>query len=226
MKNISIVTSSLLLSSLIIVNPAFSTDTKSEVTEEIGIKTGQVREKSLKPTTPTSSYSTKETKGEVTEQIGIKTGQVREKSTMTATTTPSRLSNNMLLVDHIIGTEVQNQTGEKIGVIEKVVIDVPDARVGYVLLSGVGAERYIVPFNALQVSRSPSGQMEDTFTLQQTKDQLMKAPEGDIETVLNREEGRQIHQYYGISPYWEERSYEGLKVTPEQERGESQMEMR
>ena len=225
MKNISIVTSSLLLSSLIIVNPAFSTDTKSEVTEQIGIKTGQVREKPINPTTSTSSYSTKNTQGEVTEQIGIKTGQVREKSIMTATT-QSRLGNNMLLVDHIIGTEVQNQNGEKIGVIEKVVIDVPDARVGYVLLSGVGAERYIVPFNALQVSRSPSGQMEDTFTLQQTKDQLMKAPEGDIETVLNRDEGRQIHQYYGISPYWEERSYEGLKVTPEQERGGSQMEMR
>jgi sporulation protein YlmC with PRC-barrel domain len=196
MKKTIVYTAMLLMSGLMAVPPAWSTTverTEGQVTEDVGIKSGQLREESKnQPTTPTSTASISSEQG---------------------------LRKNMLMVDNLIGADVQNQRGEKIGEIDKVLIDVPTGQVGYVLLSGggmfgVGTDRYVVPFNALQVSSS------DAFTLQMTRDQLMKAPAGDIETALNQDQGRQIHQYYGVSPYWEERS------TIQRQDPHLQMEMR
>ena len=36
------------------------------------------------------------------------------------------------------------------------------------------------------------------------RDQLQEAPKGGMEAVADREQGRHIHQFYGVSPYWEE----------------------
>ncbi len=124
---------------------------------------------------------------------------------------------DLLLVDHLIGTEIQNQQGEKIGEIDSVLVDVEKGKVGFVTVSGggvlgVGEEQYIVPFNALQ-KKMPQGEQAQegerqlrqvVFTLNKQKDQLKEVPQGDIEEALTQDQSRQIHEHYGVSPYWEE----------------------
>lgn len=125
---------------------------------------------------------------------------------------------NLLLSDNLIGTEIQNQQGEKIGEIDSVLVDVENGQVGFVTMTsggvlGVGAEKYIVPFNALQKKmpqgeQALAGERQDrqvVFTLNKQKDQLKKVPEGNIEEALTQEgQSRGIHEHYGVSPYWEE----------------------
>ncbi len=125
---------------------------------------------------------------------------------------------NLLLVDNLIGSEIQNQQGEKIGDIENVLVDVDSGKIGFVTLAsggvlGVGDDKYIVPFNALQ-KKMPQGkdaQVGDpqlnqvAFTLNKNKDQLKRVPDGDIEEALTQQDqSRGIHEYYGVSPYWED----------------------
>ncbi len=123
---------------------------------------------------------------------------------------------NLLLVDHLIGTEIQDQQGEKIGEIEKVLVDVDKGQVGFVTVAvggvlGVGEDKYIVPFNALQ-KKMPQGEEaregerqlhKVVFTLNTQKDQLKEIPQGDIEEALTQGQSREIHEHYGVSPYWE-----------------------
>jgi sporulation protein YlmC with PRC-barrel domain len=124
---------------------------------------------------------------------------------------------SLMLVDHLIGTEIQNQQGEKIGEIDSVLVDVDNGQVGFVTLTsggvfGVGDDKYIVPFNALQ-KKMPQGKeaqagerqlRQVVFTLNKQKNQLKKVPEGDIEEALTQEgQSKGIHEFYGVSPYWE-----------------------
>ncbi len=173
-----------------------------------------------------------DSKASATDKKGVQTERMQpDKKTdkQLADTKRGSLSKNMMLVDHIVGKDVQNQRGEKVGEIEKVVIDVEKGRVGYVILTGggilgVGEDRYIVPFNALQTSRG-TDQDDKLFTLKQNKDQLMKIPDGDIETVLNQEEGRQIHQHYGVSPYWEMNDAHRMDTTIDRKENELHKDM-
>ncbi len=125
---------------------------------------------------------------------------------------------NLLLVDNLIGTEIQNQQGEKIGEIDNILVDVESGRVGFVTMTsggilGVGEDKYIVPFNALQKKAlqgmeaevSERQQRQVIFMLDRQKNQLKEVPEGDIEEALTQEgQSRGIHEHYGVSPYWED----------------------
>lgn len=118
---------------------------------------------------------------------------------------------NLLLVENLTGSEIQDQQGEKIGDIDRVLVDVKNGKVGFVTVAsggllGVGEDKYIVPFNALQM-KMPQGQAQVdervVFTLNMKKDQLKEVPQGDIEQVLTREDqSRGIFEHYGVSPYW------------------------
>ncbi len=125
---------------------------------------------------------------------------------------------NLLLVDNLIGTEIQNQQGEVIGKIDTVLVDVESGQIGFVTMTsggvfGMGQDKYIVPFNALQKTM-PQGteartgisqQRQVVFTLNKQKDQLKAVPEGNIEEALTQEsQTRGIHEHYGVSPYWED----------------------
>lgn len=125
---------------------------------------------------------------------------------------------NLMLVDNLIGTEIQNQQGEKIGEIDSVLVDVENGQIGFVTVTsggilGMGQDKYIVPFNALE-KKMPQGkeaqagvrqQRQIVFTLNKQIDQLKEVPQGDIEEALTQEgQSRGIHEHYGVSPYWEE----------------------
>lgn len=122
---------------------------------------------------------------------------------------------NLMLVDHLIGTNVMNQNNEQVGEIDKVLIDVEQGKVGYVIVSGggvlgVGDEKYIVPFKALKKQQGQGEQiLEGDRKLHQiaytvSHDKLKPVPQGDIETALTQNEMNDIDEFYGVSPYWED----------------------
>lgn len=128
----------------------------------------------------------------------------------------SQLQNqSLVLVENLNGAEVLNPQGENIGEFENVLVDVRTGQVAFVTLTsggilGVGEEKYIVPFNALK-NETPQrtdevlGVSQMRFTLNKTKDQLKKVPDGDIEEALSQEDqSRGIFEHYGVAPYWEE----------------------
>lgn len=139
---------------------------------------------------------------------------------------------NLMLVDNLIGTEIQNQKGEQIGEIDTVLVDVENGQIGFVTMKsggvfGMGEDKYIVPFNALQ-KKMPAGteartgisqQREVVFTLDKQKDQLKAVPEGDIEEFLTQEgQTRGIHEHYGVSPYWEQNQRQMMQDTNKDQR--------
>jgi sporulation protein YlmC with PRC-barrel domain len=122
--------------------------------------------------------------------------------------TQEEKSKSIQAADDLKNFTVQDTRGEKIGKVSQVLVDLDSGRIGYAVVSsggflGMGGEKYIVPFNALK-----SGERRQTLTLDVQKDQLRQAPKGDMEQVMSRESGREIHQFYGVSPYWEENSSE------------------
>lgn len=131
---------------------------------------------------------------------------------------PQQQGQNLLLVNKLSGTEIQNQQGQKIGEIDTVLVDVENGRIGFVTMTsggvfGVGEEKYIVPFSALQKKMAQGNeglagagqQGKLVFSLNNQQNQLKAVPEGDIEEAMTREgQSREIHEYYGVAPYWED----------------------
>ena len=83
---------------------------------------------------------------------------------------------NAFLVDKIIGSKVMNLQGEPLGKIDDLVVDVDTGRILYAILEsggflGIGTKLFPVPWGTLAALP-----LEGTFFLNQTKDQLAKAP--------------------------------------------------
>lgn len=95
---------------------------------------------------------------------------------------------------------VQTAAGEKLGKIDKVVVDLEQGRIGYIIVSAAqGSDKYVIPWKALR-----SEPQQQSLILNMTTAQLQQAPKGDIQLVQDRQKGREIHQFFGVSPYWEE----------------------
>ncbi|MBE0597094.1 MAG: PRC-barrel domain-containing protein [Desulfuromonadales bacterium] len=96
--------------------------------------------------------------------------------------------------------EVQTAAGEKVGKVDKVVVDLERGQIGYVIVSAAqGSDQYIIPWKALR-----SQPQQQTLVLNLSQDRLQQAPKGDMQQISDRQRGREIHQFYGVSPYWEE----------------------
>ncbi|RJF99291.1 PRC-barrel domain-containing protein [Noviherbaspirillum saxi] len=85
----------------------------------------------------------------------------------------------------LIGKQVQNAQGEKLGKIEDIVLDIDNERASYVVLSsggtlGVGDRQIAVPASGFQVRSE-----KDPILLNLPKDQLQKAPAYDKKQHAN-----------------------------------------
>ncbi|MFA5516984.1 MAG: PRC-barrel domain-containing protein [Desulfuromonadales bacterium] len=110
---------------------------------------------------------------------------------------------NIRSADELEGAKIQNAQGEDLGELSQVLVDLEAGRIGYAVVAsggvlGMGENKYIVPFNALKVGQ------DNNLILDIPADKLKEAPQGNIEQALNQEQAREIHQFYGVSPYWEE----------------------
>lgn len=108
--------------------------------------------------------------------------------------------------DRVQGTTVYDQDGEKIGTVEKVMIDKISGEVAYAVMSfggflGMGEKHHPLPWDVLDYDKSKDG-----YRVSLSKDQLEKAPNYEA----NREPDwsdptwdTRVHEYYdpyGVPP--------------------------
>ena len=109
------------------------------------------------------------------------------------------------------GDRVRNTAGDDLGKVKELMIDVPSGRVAYAVLSfggvlGMGNKLFAIPWNALTLDED-----EKQFILNVDKRTLENAPGFDDNNwpdMADESWGTQIHSYYGVQPYWGERTSE------------------
>ena len=106
----------------------------------------------------------------------------------------------------VLGTNVKDPTGKKIGEIEDVVLDkesndIMFAVVGFGGFLGVAEKYHPIPWSALEFKED-----ENAYVVNYTKEQLQGAPAASIDE-LTRDDGRpfreQSYSYYKEPRYWE-----------------------
>jgi sporulation protein YlmC with PRC-barrel domain len=114
----------------------------------------------------------------------------------------------VLSASTIIGDDVHNPQGEKLGNIKELMLDLDTGHVAYAVLSfggflGMGDKLFAVPFQALKLNPE-----RENFTLDVPKERLEQAPGFDQDnwpSTGDRVWGQEIHAYYGYEPYWNRR---------------------
>lgn len=107
----------------------------------------------------------------------------------------------------IIGNKVVNVSGETLGNIKELMIDLQDGQVAYAVLSfggflGLGDKLFAIPLEALTFD-----QKEQTAVLDVEKEVLQNAPGFDKDHWPDNAQYEagwllDIYEYYGYSPYW------------------------
>jgi len=119
---------------------------------------------------------------------------------------------NAFMVDKIISSKVINLKGETLGKIEDLVVDIDTGRILYAVLDsggflGIGSKLFPVPWESLAALPS-----EGIFFLNQSKEQMEKAPAFDkknLPDVGDLRWGGGIFKHYGV-PGYEQRGPIGM----------------
>lgn len=112
----------------------------------------------------------------------------------------------LMSADSLTGDSVVSTTGEDLGKIEAIMLDVPRGRIAYAVLSfggflGIGDKLFAIPWDALTLDAE-----RECFVLDIEKDRLENAPGFDKDhwpAMADTQWANQIHSYYGSRPYWE-----------------------
>ncbi len=119
----------------------------------------------------------------------------------------TRETNTLIASDKVEGTPVRRSDGEKVGTIERVMIEKRSGKVAYAVMSfggfmGLGEEYYTLPWGTLRYNTGL-----DAYELNLTEDQLRGAPKRSAEgqgTSYERDWEEHVHRYYNATPYWGE----------------------
>ncbi len=113
----------------------------------------------------------------------------------------------VLSATSIVGSKVINTTGEQLGNIKELMIDLDDGQIAYAVLSfggflGLGDKLFAIPWEAL-VFRAE----DHTVVLDVDKEVLKDAPGFDKDHWPDNAQYEagwllDIYEYYGYSPYW------------------------
>ena len=112
----------------------------------------------------------------------------------------------VLTASSIIGDEVENLQGEKLGFIQDIMLNLQKGNIEYVVLSfggflGIGDKLFAIPFKALQLNPS-----KKVFILNKEKEYLEKSP-GFDQTQWPETNS---HYFEQISNYWGKYSYPAM----------------
>jgi len=121
------------------------------------------------------------------------------------TTLDTRETTSLIGSDKVDGTAVYGSDQQKIGSIERLMIDKVSGKVAFAVLTfggflGMGEDFYPLPWSTLRYDTDLGG-----YRTNLTKDQLDKAPKYSASQGWNwnRENERRIYSHYGVQPYWE-----------------------
>jgi hypothetical protein len=121
----------------------------------------------------------------------------------TDTTTPQ--SHNLIASDRVEGTPVRRSGGEKIGTIERLMIDKLSGSVAYAVLRfggflGLGQKHAPIPW-----ARLTYDPMLGAYHLDLSDEELRRAPMVDDDKEFDwgdRSREVEIHKHYRVPPYW------------------------
>jgi sporulation protein YlmC with PRC-barrel domain len=113
----------------------------------------------------------------------------------------------------IKGDKIVNESGDDLGKIEELMIDLRDGRLAYVVMSfggflGLGDKLFAIPWQAFRLKLH-----DHAFILDIPKDVLEKAEGFDKDNwpITSREWVSTVYSYYGYQPYWQPRVPEEAK---------------
>lgn len=117
----------------------------------------------------------------------------------------ARETDNLIGSDKVEGTAVYRSNEDRIGTIERVMIDKSTGKVGYAVMSfggilGIGDDYYPIPWSLLTYNEKLGGYEVDI-----TEDQLKGAPklrDHDEWSYEGRAREAELLDYYGSYPYW------------------------
>ena len=122
----------------------------------------------------------------------------------TMTSGETRETTSLIGSDKVEGTAVYGADHEKIGSIERVMIDKISGKVAYAVISfggflGMGEDYYPVPWATLKYDTKLGG-----YVLDFTRDELEQAPKYSESQGWNwsRENDQRVYDYYRTEPYW------------------------
>ncbi len=112
----------------------------------------------------------------------------------------------VMAADTLEGDEVLSASGEKLGKVQDIMLDVPNGRIAYAVLSsggflGLGDKLFAIPWSALTLDTD-----RKCFVLDVEKEQLEAAPGFDKDhwpAMADLGWATSIHNYYGQRPYWD-----------------------
>jgi hypothetical protein len=106
--------------------------------------------------------------------------------------------------DKVDGTAVYGADQQKIGSVERVMIDKISGKVAYAVISyggflGIGDDHYPTPWSNLKYDTNLGG-----YLVNFTKDQLEQAPKYSSEDdwKWSRENDERVYEYYRAAPFW------------------------
>ena len=111
----------------------------------------------------------------------------------------------IMAADTLEGDTVKNRAGEDLGEIEHIMLDVPNGRIAYAVMSvggflGLGDKLFAIPWNALELDTE-----DKCFILDVSADRLKEAPGFDKDhwpTMADERWATDLHEYYHATPYW------------------------
>jgi PRC-barrel domain len=114
-----------------------------------------------------------------------------------------RETHDLIGSDKVEGTNVYRSNGEKIGQIERVMLEKRSGKIAYAVMSfggflGLGHDHYPVPWARLDYNERLGG-----YELNISDQELKGAPKyGATEWNWDRDQGRKVYDYYKVPPYW------------------------
>jgi sporulation protein YlmC with PRC-barrel domain len=120
-------------------------------------------------------------------------------------TLESRETSSLIGSDKVEGTAVYRSNGDKVGSIERIMIDKRSGKVAYAVMSfggflGIGEDYYPLPWSLLTYNPRLEG-----YEVNIAEQQLKGAPKYSKHESwdwADRDRERKVYEYYGVAPYW------------------------
>jgi hypothetical protein len=121
------------------------------------------------------------------------------------TTLDRRETANLIGSDKVQGTPVYRSNGERVGTIERVMIDKLSGKVAYAVMSfggfmGIGEDYYPLPWSLLTYNERLDG-----YEVNVSEQQLKGAPKYSKHETWDwsdRARDRKVYAYYDVTPFW------------------------
>ena len=108
----------------------------------------------------------------------------------------------LLATDDIDGTSVLSETGEKLGEMERLVLDAVNGRIAYAVVAfggvmGLGKSSYSIPWDSMRFSVD-----DRVFVTAITRQQIETAPDRPEDWYRDRDWEEKTFAHFGATPYW------------------------